>query len=55
MRLLWATDHALQKTSKRMATTRGITGPQRFALRIVGKCPGICARVNGSASRRRSR
>jgi DNA-binding MarR family transcriptional regulator len=43
MRLLWALDHALQKTSKRMAATMGITGPQRLVLRIVGRFPGISA------------
>ena len=43
MRLLWALDHALQKTSKRMAATMGITGPQRLVLRIVARFPGISA------------
>lgn len=43
MRLLWALDHALQKTSKRMAATMGITGPQRLVLRIVARFPEISA------------
>ena len=41
LRLLWAIDHALQRKSKRMEKTIGITGPQRLVLRIVGKFPGI--------------
>ena len=43
MRSLWALDHALQKTSKRMAATMSITGPQRLVLRIVARFPGISA------------
>jgi DNA-binding MarR family transcriptional regulator len=43
MQLLWALDHGLQSTSKRMAVTLGITGPQRLVIRIVGQCPGISA------------
>lgn len=43
MRLIWALDHALQTTSKRMAVTIGITGPQRMVLRMVGRFPGIPA------------
>ncbi len=41
MRLVWAVDHALQKTSKRMARTLGVTGPQRLAVRIIGRFPDI--------------
>jgi DNA-binding MarR family transcriptional regulator len=41
LRLLWAVDHALNSRSKRMAEARGITEPQRLALRIVGRFPGI--------------
>ena len=33
MRLLWAVDHALQSTSKRMESTFGLTGPQRLVVR----------------------
>lgn len=40
MRLLWQVDHALQRTSKRMETTLGVTGPQRLVIRIVGRFPG---------------
>lgn len=43
MRLLWAVDHGLQSTSKRMNRTLGVTGPQRLALRVVGRFPGISA------------
>ncbi|HZS11135.1 MAG TPA: MarR family transcriptional regulator [Nitrospirales bacterium] len=43
MRLLWSVDHALQETSKRMASDLGITGPQRLVIRIVGHYPGISA------------
>lgn len=43
MRLIWAVDHALQKTSKRMKTTIGVTGPQRLVIRIVARFPGISA------------
>jgi DNA-binding MarR family transcriptional regulator len=41
MKLLWRLDHALQTASRRMAASLGVTGPQRLALRIVGKFPGI--------------
>lgn len=43
MRLLWAVDHGLQSRSKRMKRELGVTGPQRFALRIIGRKPGISA------------
>jgi MarR family transcriptional regulator, organic hydroperoxide resistance regulator len=43
MRLLWEMDHALQSTSKRMATTIGVTGPQRLTVRFIGREPGISA------------
>ena len=43
MRLLWALDHGLQSTSKRMAANLGITGPQRLVIRIVGRFPRISA------------
>jgi DNA-binding MarR family transcriptional regulator len=41
MRVLWELDHGLQKTSKRMGATLGVTGPQRLVLRLVGRAPGI--------------
>lgn len=43
IRLLWAVDHELQRTSKHMAAHLGITGPQRFVLRIVGRFPSVTA------------
>ena len=43
MRLLWAVDHGLQSTSKRMESKIGVTGPQRLVIRIVGRQPGISA------------
>jgi len=43
MRLIWALDHGLQSLSKRMHATLGLTGPQRVALRVLGRRPGISA------------
>ena len=41
LRLLWAVDHGLQSSSKRMARSLGVTGPQRLVIRIAGRIPGI--------------
>lgn len=41
LRELWALDHALGSTSKRMLDRMGVTAPQRMVLRFVGKYPGI--------------
>lgn len=38
---LWALDHALQSTSKRMRRSSGITGQQRLVLRVLGLYPGL--------------
>src|SRR5512147_173306 len=43
MRALWAVDHELQSSSKRMEATSGVTGPQRLVIRMVGRFPGIAA------------
>lgn len=43
MRLLWAVDHGLQSTSKRMEVKLGLTGPQRLVVRLVGRFPDIAA------------
>ena len=43
MRLMWSVDHGLQKISKRMSASIGLTGPQRLAIRIIGRSPGIGA------------
>ena len=45
MRRLWALEHALQSASKRMAAALAITGPQRVALRVIGRRPGIAAKA----------
>jgi len=41
LRWLWAVDHGLATTSKRMEASLGITGPQRLVLRLVGRFPGV--------------
>lgn len=43
MSLLWAADHGLNRISKRMEATVGVTGPQRLAIRIIGRFPWITA------------
>lgn len=43
LRLLWAVNHRLESTSKRMVGSLGVTGPQRLVVRIVGRYPGIGA------------
>jgi DNA-binding MarR family transcriptional regulator len=43
MRLLWAIEHRLQSTSKRMEARLGVTGPQRLVLRVAGRFPGLAA------------
>lgn len=43
MRVLWAVDHGLRSSSKRMARKAGVTGPQRLVLRMVGRFPNASA------------
>jgi DNA-binding MarR family transcriptional regulator len=43
MQALWSVVHGLDRASKRMAATLGVTGPQRLALRVVGLYPGLSA------------
>jgi MarR family transcriptional regulator, organic hydroperoxide resistance regulator len=43
MQLFWAVVHGLERTSKRMNTDMGVTGPQRLVLRVVGLFPGLSA------------
>lgn len=43
LRLVWSVDHELQRTSKRMEVRLGVTAPQRFVLRLVGRYPGMTA------------
>jgi DNA-binding MarR family transcriptional regulator len=44
MRRLWDLVHALDVTSKRMARTLGVTGPQRLVIRVIGQQPRCTAR-----------
>jgi len=43
LRLLWGIEHSLQRVSKRMEVTHGITGPQRLVLRIIRESPQLSA------------
>ncbi len=43
MRVLWAVDHGLQATSKRMEVTLKVTAAQRLTLRIIGLLPDASA------------
>jgi DNA-binding MarR family transcriptional regulator len=43
LRLMWAVDHQLQSVSKRMLIDLGLTGPQRLAVRFIGRQPGLAA------------
>jgi DNA-binding MarR family transcriptional regulator len=43
MRALWAFDHALGVRARALATSHGVTGAQRFVVRVVGQSPGISA------------
>jgi DNA-binding MarR family transcriptional regulator len=49
MRLLWSLAHGMQSRSKRMETALGVTGPQRLAVRILGRSPGMTAGARASA------
>ncbi len=40
MRALWALAHGLETKSKAMHADLGITGPQRLAIRVLGRLPG---------------
>jgi DNA-binding MarR family transcriptional regulator len=51
MQLLWELGHALQSLSKSMESALGISGPQRLALRLVGRAPGISPGELASAMR----
>jgi DNA-binding MarR family transcriptional regulator len=39
MQRIWGLVHALDVRSKRMAKTLGVTGPQRFVVRVIGQRP----------------
>jgi DNA-binding MarR family transcriptional regulator len=43
LRLLWAINHGLNKTSRQMQAQFGVTGQQRLVIRIVGAFPGVSA------------
>jgi MarR family transcriptional regulator, organic hydroperoxide resistance regulator len=43
LRLLWAINHGLNKTSRKMQSQFGVTGQQRLVIRIVGTYPGLSA------------
>ena len=44
MRMLWSIEHGLQRVSKRMNATLGITGGQRLVLLVVERFPGVSAK-----------
>ena len=41
IRVMWSVDHELQRVSKRMVGTIGLTAPQRLALRFIGLHPRV--------------
>ena len=43
MQRLWSVAHELQRVSKRMEAELRLTGPQRLALLLIGRMPGISA------------
>ena len=43
MQRMWDLVHALNVRSKRMATTLGVTGPQRLVVRVLGRSPEMTA------------
>ncbi|MFO0693869.1 MAG: MarR family transcriptional regulator [Polyangiales bacterium] len=43
MQALWALSHGLETRSKAMLADFGVTGPQRLAIRILGRFPGTSA------------
>jgi DNA-binding MarR family transcriptional regulator len=43
LEMLWRLQHALERASKHMEDTLGVSGPQRFALRVIGASPDIGA------------
>jgi DNA-binding MarR family transcriptional regulator len=44
LQTVWQMEHALERASKRMEDAIGISGPQRFALRMIGERPGLTPR-----------
>ena len=43
MRLIWAFDHELERVSKRMETSHGVTVAQRMTLLLIGRDPETSA------------
>ena len=43
MGMIWAIDHEMERVSKRMEATVGLTIPQRLSLLLVGHRPGMLA------------
>lgn len=43
MRSLWRLNHALERVSRGMETSLGVTAQQRMMIRCVGKYPGMTA------------
>jgi len=43
MRCLWRLNHGLERLSRRMEATWGVTTQQRLSIRCVGKYPGMTA------------
>lgn len=43
MRLIWAVDHELERCSKRMEATHGLTIGQRMTLLLIGRYPEASA------------
>ena len=43
MQRLWSVAHELQRVSKRMEAELRLTGPQRLALLMIGRSPGLSA------------
>ena len=43
MRLIWAIDHELERVSKRMESSHGLTIAQRMTLLLIGRHSGVSA------------
>lgn len=43
LRLIWRLNHAMERRSRHMLGSLGVTAPQRMVLRLVGRMPGIQA------------
>src|SRR5690349_22054184 len=43
MRLIWAIDHELERVSKRMEASHGLTIAQRMTLLLIGRNPDLSA------------